>query len=108
MMQVVVFCNRSRVRVRTCIFYKNLEQSRFYSLTWVYKIYFLKVRVSSNPKKKLSSIAVTVLKIRIARDILIILCPCQFHRPTELSGNSYAGQTRPLYCSHDELIYPKE
>ena len=64
--------------------------------------------LESKKKKKWSSIAVTVLKIRIDRDILIILCPCQFHRPTELSGNSYAGQARPLYSSHDELIYPKE
>ena len=86
-----------------------MEQPGFYLFTWTHKICFSGIEIYSNlKKKKWSSIAVTVLKIRIARDILIILCPCQFHRPTELSGNSYAGQARPLYSSHDELIYPKE
>jgi hypothetical protein len=35
----------SRVRVRTCISYKSLEQLRFYSFTWTHKIYFLEMRI---------------------------------------------------------------
>jgi len=31
---------RSRVRVRTCISYKSLEQPGFYSLIWAHKVRF--------------------------------------------------------------------
>jgi len=43
--------NRSRVRVMACISCKSLGQSGFYSLTWAHKVHFLRVEVTSNPKK---------------------------------------------------------
>ena len=48
--------NRSRVWISTCTSCKSLGQSGFYSLTWAYKVRFLKGEVSSNSKKKNSKI----------------------------------------------------
>ena len=48
--------SRSRVQVIVCISCNDLGQSRFYLLTWVYKIWFSGDVVSSNKKKSLSSL----------------------------------------------------